>query len=347
MNLQPYGRFLSIALLLIVCGCASLSKSKVHQQIGDSVVLVGQEPARLAFTPIATDAITLRSTYLPGPETVQFQAGRDYVFDRKAGTLARTPDSRIPDFRTNMLFGRLEFDHNQFPGFGNGRFFVFAEYAYVKQAPWPVQLPQAQFLSATLEKLRSGQPLRIVAFGDSITAGGDATQPGLIYWQRWADYLQRKYPRSTITAINGATGGDSTVQGLQRFQAKVLDANPDLVLVGFGMNDHNRGGVPVPQFEQNLREIITRIRQAKAEPVLVSTFPPNPKWKYGSHSMGEYAAATERVAASTDCAYADVYRNWEAVAARKKPEDLLGNNINHPNDFGHWIYFQVLSQIGI
>ena len=28
-----------------------------------------------------------------------------------------------------------------------------------------------------------------MAYGDSITAGGDATEPGLIFWERWADAL--------------------------------------------------------------------------------------------------------------------------------------------------------------
>ncbi len=187
-----------------------------------------------------------------------------------------------------------------------------------------------------------------MAFGDSITAGGDASRPELIFWRRWADALQRKYPRAQITATNGATGGDSTIQGLQRLREKVLDQKPDLVLVGFGMNDHNVNGVPVPQFERNLKEMITRIRaEASAEVLLFSAFPPNPKWKFGSHRMSEYAAATARVAQEEACAYADVFTNWQTIASRKKPEDLLGNNINHPNDFGHWIYFRVFEQIGL
>jgi hypothetical protein len=53
------------------------------------------------------------------------------------------------------------------------------------------------------------------------------------------------------------------------------------------------------------------------------------------------------VARQTACAYADVFNNWEALAVREKPADLLGNNINHPNDFGHWIYFRVLQQLGL
>ena len=62
--------------------------------------------------------------------------------------------------------------------------------------------------------------------------------------------------------------------------------------------------------------------------------------------MADYAAATQRVAKDTESAYADIFNNWQAIAERKKPEDLLANNINHPNDFGHWIYFRVLQGLG-
>ena len=108
------------------------------------------------------------------------------------------------------------------------------------------------------------------------------------------------------------------------------------------------GGVPIPQFELNLKRIIALIRdQTEAEVILYSAFPPNPKWKFGSHHMADYAAATERAARDTGSAYADVFDNWQSLAARKKPEDLLGNNINHPNDFGHWIYARVLSALDL
>jgi lysophospholipase L1-like esterase len=211
-----------------------------------------------------------------------------------------------------------------------------------------VQPRQTKFLKSTQAKLRAGQDVRIVAYGDSITAGGDATTPDLIFWVRWADDLQKRYPRARVAASNGATGGDSTVQGLQRLQEKVLQAKPDLVLVGFGMNDHNIGGVPIPEFERNLDTILSRVRdQTGAEVILFSAFPPNPNWKFGTRRMEEYAAATRRVAQRRACAYADVFDNWQALAARKKPEDLLGNNINHPNDFGHWIYFRVFQELGL
>jgi lysophospholipase L1-like esterase len=188
--------------------------------------------------------------------------------------------------------------------------------------------------------------VKVVAFGDSITAGGDVPKPELFFWQLWADSLQRKYPRARVTAVNGATGGDNTVQGLARLQEKVLSQSPDVVLIGFGMNDHNVSGVPIENFEANLTEMIRRIRaDTDAEIILLSAFPPNPNWRFGTHRMKDYAAATERVAQQNNCAYADVFNNWQAVAQRKKPEDLLANNINHPNEFGHWIYFKVLEEL--
>jgi len=311
-------------------------------------VFVGEEPASLAYRPAPGQPFRLRSTYLPGADTVEYEAGRDFVADFTNGTLQRAADSRIPDFRTNVLYGQQKFDHTKFPGFGNTRFFAFADYSYIPGVRWPELGPRVSLLKRTRAKLAAGEPVKIVAFGDSITAGGDATRPELIFWQRWADDLQRKHPRAQIAVLNGATGGDSTVQGLQRLQTKVLDQKPDLVLIGFGMNDHNRGGVPIPQFELNLRQMIARVRsEAGAEVVLFSAFPPNPRWEFGTHRIEEYAAATERVARETACAYADVFDNWQAVAARKKPEDLLGNNINHPNDFGHWIYYRVLCELGL
>ena len=315
---------------------------------GESVVMVGSEPARLAFKPVSTEGLRVRSRYAAENSAVVYESGRDYTFNPVDATLLRLPGSRMPDFRTNMLFGKQDFDHSKFPGFGNTGFFVFVDYVYRPTNTWPIQPKQLEFLSQSQAKLNDGGEFRIVAFGDSITAGGDATHPDRIFWKRWANRLQQRYPRAKVNAINGATGGDSTVQGLQRLEAKVLKEKPDLVLLGFGMNDHNKGGVPIPQFESNLKQIIDRIRrETRAEVILFSAFPPNPNWHYGTHRMQEYAASTRRVAAESRVAYADVFTNWQSLAERKKPEDLLGNNINHPNDFGHWIYFQVIDALGL
>ncbi|MDZ4857770.1 MAG: GDSL-type esterase/lipase family protein [Candidatus Hydrogenedentes bacterium] len=311
-------------------------------------MFIGEQPAKFAFVPERNAPIVVRNTYLPGTDTTGFVESRDYVIDYANGTVRRTSESRIPNFQKNILYGQDNFDHNKFPGFGNKGYFAFVDYTPKSKFQWPRRKGQTKLLKNARAKLRSGAPVKIVAYGDSITSGGDATKLELIFWRRWADALQKKYPSAAITTVNGATGGDSTVQGLARLQEKVLGAQPDLVLIGFGMNDHNRGGVPIPQFESNLKEMIAKIRAATtAEIVLFSAFPPNPKWTYGTHNMEAYAVATGRVAAETNCAFADVFSNWQTIATRKKPEDLLGNNINHPNDYGHWIYFETLNAMGL
>lgn len=337
-----------LAALLGLSACAHRPDVRLTTVPGESLVFVGEEPSTLAFPPTAGVPLRLRSTYLPGAAAVSYEEGRDYRVDYVRGTVARLPGSRLPDFRTNVLFGQEDFDHTKFPGYGNRTFFAYADYTPALPADWPAQPSQAHLLPATRARLAAGGPLTIVAFGDSITNGGEASAPGLIYWQRWVDDLQARHPGSRLNAINGATGGDNTTRGLERLPAKVLSARPDLVLLAFGMNDHNRRGVPVPEYERQLRELIARIRAGtSAEIIVLSTFPPNPRWKHGSQRMAEYAAATARAAADTRCAYADVFTNWQAVAARKRPEDLLANNINHPNDFGHWIYYRVLSAVGL
>src|SRR5690348_17879681 len=64
-----------------------------------------------------------------------------------------------------------------------------------QKVDWPKQSAQTEFLPKTREKLKRGDAVKIVAFGDSITAGGDATEPKLIFWQRYADALDRKSTR--------------------------------------------------------------------------------------------------------------------------------------------------------
>ena len=339
----------ALALALAPSDAAPYKQTPRNAQVGESLVLAGTEPGQLVHRRLVRGSVTIRSTYLPqAANSVRYEEGRDYTVDYGTGQVRRLEGSRIPDYSKNSLYGVKDFDHSKFPGFGNYREFVFVDYRFTGRLRWPVQARQVSLLPRTRAKLERGEPLTVAAFGDSITAGGDATAPELIYWQQWLAALRARYPKSTLTGINSATGGDTTVQGLARLEQKVLAAKPDLVLVAFGMNDQNVGSVPLDRFEANLGEIVDRIRTGtSAEVILLSSCLPNPNWRYTSGRMAEYGRATQKVAADKRCAFADVLSNWKAVVDRKKPEDLLANNVNHPNDYGHWIYFQVLERLGL
>ena len=72
--------------------------------------------------------------------------------------------------------------------------------------------------------------------------------------------------------------------------------------------------------------------------IIYSTFPPNDNWHIGSHSMDQFAIVTKQAALELNSSYVDIYNTWIKVLKRKDQSSLLGNNINHPNAFGHWLY---------
>jgi lysophospholipase L1-like esterase len=336
-----------IALALALGICTVAGAAEVTSIVGESLVLDKTVPGTLWLDDVIAESVTVRSKYLPDQEgCIVYESGRDYVIDAEAGTIARTPDSRIPDFSTNVLYGQVGFDHSQFPGYGNTPFFVFVDYQSRSGEALCTPTDQSDLLGNTRKKLDAGGPFKVIVYGDSISAGGEATTVALQFSQRYAAHLQERFPQAAIEIENGATGGDSTRNGLARLEEKVLTRNPDLVLLGFGMNDHNVGGVPLDEFKQNLVTIVNSIREKTgAELILFSTFPPNPDWKFGSGRMGDYAAATRDAATAATCAFADVYGPWTRMLQRKDCQSLLGNNINHPNDFGHWIYFEALKSV--
>ncbi len=79
-------------------------------------------------------------------------------------------------------------------------------------------------------------PERIVALGDSVTYG-----EGLAENETYTYILQRrlreKLKRDDIIVINAGVSGNIAHQGLERLSRDVLELNPDLVLVSFGLND--------------------------------------------------------------------------------------------------------------
>lgn len=323
------------------------ARGKTLRVPGESLVLAATIPGKLSFDTLTSGSVVVRSTNQANdPNGILYQEGLDYTVDYLNGTITRTTNSRIPDFSTNILYGQHDFDQSNFTGYTNLPFFIWVDYETANGENFAKPNDQAGYLAGTRAKLAAGGPFRIVSYGDSITAGREASTPDMGFTVRYRNHLQSLFPASTIVIEDVSLPGYTSKQAIASWNATVGTTSPDLVLLGWGMNDHSLGGNTPEQFKQNLITLVGMVRDQKhAEVILFSAFPPNEDWHYGTHRMNLYAEATRQAAAESNCAYVNVFDTWAMVLQRKDQPSLLGNNINHPNDFGHWMYLQAFAAL--
>ena len=309
---------------------------------GESLVLAATQPGRLCFDSLVKKTVIVRTTYQRQfANSKIYIEGVDYIVDYDKGEIQRTIHSSIPDYSKHVLYEKKDFDHTKFTDFSNHPYFVWVDYVTKNGERLAKPNDQSKYLVNFRKKLESGQALSTVSYGNSITAGGEASSIEYRFQAIYGNYLKSIFPQSNFKIEDVSIPGYSSKQGIEWWDTYIGKTTPDLVLVGWGMNDHNKGGNSPEQFKKNLIKLVGMIKERKnAEVILYSAFPPNDDWHYGSHSMELYAEATKQAAIEAHCAYVDVYSTWMKVFKRKDQSSLLGNNINHPNDFGHWLYAQ-------
>lgn len=113
-------------------------------------------------------------------------------------------------------------------------------------------------------KAATGVPVRIIALGDSLTAGY-GLKPG----QAFPDVLQLalRSRGHAVEVVNAGISGDTTAAGLARLDWAVGD-DADAVIVELGANDALRGQPPA-ETRANLDQILTRLAK-RGLPVLLA-----------------------------------------------------------------------------
>lgn len=334
---------------------------KSDTQFGESLLFVQQNPderpmAHLLFTPLRL--LSLQSA----TGVVRYIEGQDYVLDQKSKTLFLPQGSRIP-FKTDAelhppkkslhSMNNAE-DSKRDLLWSEGRFFhdlqVEATYTH-KSDEWElrkgyVPVYAGSILPLTTRKLREKKPLHIVMLGDSISAGYNASgfikAPPLMppYPELVRRNLQQRFG-APVDLTNLSVAGKVTTWGLQQSDA-VIAAKPDLVVLAFGMNDS--GGITPELYVANISKQISQIKASlpDVEFIVVASSLPNPEWQSGRGAMLKKYQAKLKEMSGPGIAVADMTAVWTELLASKKYVEITGNGLNHPNDFGHRLYAQVV-----
>lgn len=251
---------------------------------------------------------------------------------------------------------------------------VSVTYEHEQTAVEEWQLPQTRKdnFARLHAKLTAGQDVQVLYYGDSVVYGANASGQvncGLqapTYAQMISAYMRDKY-KVNVTEQNAATGGTRSDQGAQYFpeyrtglknnpdgtqstyQAEAVTVTPDLVVIGYGLNDSAQGRTTA-QYIDSINTLVHKARQkwANVDILIVSPSLGNPEAGipgypelsiYHDDDAQEQALLNwydETAVHYGGVAVAQVTKMYRQLYHKKgnRYRDFTGNNVNHPNDTG-------------
>jgi lysophospholipase L1-like esterase len=175
-------------------------------------------------------------------------------------------------------------------------------------------------LSSALDGSHQSFPTA-VCFGDSITRGAYLPEG-----ESYPSVLRRLLPRARI--VNAGIPGQTSAQGIARFERDVLSRQPDIVIVIFGTNDSVLTGpgayrVSPENFSENMQQMIQLSRGRGCRTILGTLLPIHEEPYFERHPQAFYDAenglkavlqryrqATIDVARKQDCRAIDLYQTF-------------------------------------
>lgn len=242
---------------------------------------------------------------------------------------------------------------------------VYVTYEYDEK--WMHSIPSfaGDKLKNTYKKLVNQEELNIFVYGDSISTGANSTGYLKVYpyKQSWPELVVEnlgQFYGGEINLTNQSVGGWTSENaimstesvgwiegkevrqaGIKATLASMPDYQPDLVILGFGMNDATMG-IDHYTYKAYMKKIIGNIRErnSQCEFILIGTMLANPMAKNQSKDQISYYKVLEEIA-TQDVGISTVNlgeMHQSMLECGKKYIDLTSNNVNHPNDFMAKIY---------
>lgn len=287
-----------------------------------------------------------------------FVKGRDWNYAN--GKVSIGKGSAIPFLKKEDLVFTENKPGLSMAGKAPGTFVLFNENAYFsarqisvtyipeKNRKWngPVPAFEESDLPVTIGKLSAKKQVNILFYGNSIETGYNASgfenvAPFMPTWPELVVYHLRNAYGAQVTYSNASVPGKLAKWGLDSVSTRVTACNPDLVVIGFGMNDGSDKVSP-EQFREQINGIISAVSTVnpKAEFILIAPMLPNPH-AVQSGLQGLYKAELTKLI-KKGVVLADMTGVHEELLKYKSYQDMTGNNVNHPNDYLARWYAQVI-----
>jgi len=209
-------------------------------------------------------------------------------------------------------------------------------------------------LRTTLRKLRAGEPVKLVCWGDSITVGADV-DPADAWPNRLREELAQRFPRAALEVVNHSIGGTRSAHWLRfveptalakavaekcRFEL-ILAERPDVVVMEF-LNDIT---LDSELLRRTYDAIDAEFRPRGIEWVILTPSQKIPD----TFDLGEMKDERPRVldaflrefAHQRGHSLGDAAARWKHLYREGIPYFTLFNNgYNHPNAFGHGLFVE-------
>lgn len=193
-------------------------------------------------------------------------------------------------------------------------------------------------------------PVRVVCLGDSVTK---AVRPGVEPHQTFCALLQKELSSAeqAVEVVNSGVGGNTTADGLSRFDRDVLAHEPQGVVLMFGLNDSwidagkSASRLTVEQYRDNLKQMIDRLKSRGVQVVLMT---PNPAIApmyepERNRTLKPYVEAVRRLAREEQLELVDVYARFGELGLEGADLNSLFTDAMHPNPAGQQLIADLLA----
>ena len=199
------------------------------------------------------------------------------------------------------------------------------------------------------DKIAKGETIKILGQGDSVMFGCSTSktfdhEP---YMDTFIELTRKEMERRNNASVileNIAVGGKESSWGSSDEQIrKIIDNNPDVVFLHFGINDLGSKISKNIYYEQMQKIILNvRVKLPAVEFVLLSPFAPHQDM-YDYVKMNEYVEKLYQLEKENNgVKVIDMFNLSKEMIKNKDYYDMTGNGVNHPNDFAARSYVEAI-----